>query len=86
MDHPGNVEIPRFSAGNQIGIDQEGTRPWACVGAGYTFPAPALKPFLRLEVASALKHYASTFQSGPDDLNKALAPRLQVALYGGVRF
>jgi len=60
------------------------TRPWATVGVGVSLPMPVVSPFVRLEVAAPL----STPKSGDssDDFRKAMAPSLQVALYGGIRF
>jgi hypothetical protein len=59
-------------------------RPWVKAGVGYTLPAPAVSPFVRLEVAVPLTKDDSTGSS--DDFRKAMAPTLQVALYGGIRF
>jgi len=49
------------------------TRPWARVNAGYAVPSPLLKPFIGLEVAAPL--------TTEDD-----GPKLQLGLYGGIRF
>jgi len=48
-------------------------RPWARLNAGYAFPSPVVKPFIGLEVAAPL----ATENDGP---------KLQVGIYGGVRF
>jgi hypothetical protein len=63
------------------------TRPWAKAGIGFSIPSPALSPFLRLEAAYALKTYSlpNTTATG-DDLRKAVAPKYQVVIYGGIRF
>ena len=60
------------------------TRPWAKAGVGFELPTPAVSPFVRLEVAVPLTNSDAT--SSPDDFRKAMAPSLQVALYGGIRF
>jgi hypothetical protein len=48
-------------------------RPWARVNAGYTFPAPVVKPFISFEVAAPL----TKEDNGAE---------LQVGLYAGIRF
>lgn len=60
------------------------TRPWAKAGVGFELPTPVVSPFVRLEVAVPLTSSDNT--SSPEDLRKAMAPSLQVALYGGIRF
>lgn len=61
-------------------------RPWARVNAGYAFPTPLVKPFIGVEVAVPLvkKDYNDALSSS--DMLKSLAPKLQVGLYGGIRF
>jgi len=59
-------------------------RPWVKAGLGYALPLPAASPFVRLEVAVPLTKEDSS--SSTDDFRKAMAPSLQVALYGGIRF
>ncbi len=59
-------------------------RPWVKAGVGLAVPTPVVSPFVRLEVAVPLTSPDST--SSPDDLRKSMAPSLQVALYGGIRF
>ncbi len=60
------------------------TRPWVKVGVGFSVPTPVLSPFVRLEVAFPS---SKTDRTGtPEDLRQALAPQVQVAVYGGVRF
>jgi hypothetical protein len=49
------------------------SRPWARVNAGYAFPTPLVKPFIGLEVAVPLTE-------------KDLGPKLQMGVYGGIRF
>jgi hypothetical protein len=60
------------------------TRPWVKAGVGYALPTPVVSPFVRLEVAVPLT--SSDSSNNPDDFRKAMAPSLQVALYGGIRF
>lgn len=63
------------------------TRPWVSAGCGLSFPAPAVTPFIRLEAAYALKTFTLPVADATgDDLRKALAPKYQLALYGGIRF
>lgn len=59
-------------------------RPWAKAGLGWSAPTPVVSPFVRLEVAVPLTSSDSSTSS--DDFRKAMAPALQVALYGGIRF
>ena len=61
------------------------TRPWAKVGLGFSAPMPVVSPFIRLEVAAPLSTPASKGDND-EDFRKAMAPSLQVALYGGIRF
>lgn len=58
-------------------------RPWVKAGVGYAVPTP-VSPFVRLEVAVPLTKEDGT--STPDEFRKAMAPTLQVGLYGGIRF
>lgn len=61
-------------------------RPWARVNVGYAFPTPLVKPFIGLEVAAPLttKSYRDSLTS--EDILKSFAPKLQVGIYGGIRF
>ncbi|MDR3672848.1 MAG: hypothetical protein P4L36_18530 [Holophaga sp.] len=59
-------------------------RPWVKAGVGYTLPTPVVSPFVRLELAVPLTNSDSS--SSAEDFRKAMAPSLQVALYGGIRF
>ena len=43
------------------------------MNAGYAFPTPLVKPFIGLEVAVPLT-------------DKDLGPKLQIGVYGGIRF
>jgi len=62
------------------------TRPWVKAGVGFAMPTPVVSPFVRLEVAVPLSSSGSDATTSPDDFRKAMAPSLQVALYGGIRF
>jgi len=59
-------------------------RPWVKAGVGYSLPTPVVSPFVRVEVAVPLTNNDSG--KSTDDFRKAMAPSLQVALYGGIRF
>jgi hypothetical protein len=59
-------------------------RPWVKAGVGWSAPTPVVSPFVRLEVAVPLSSTDSS--TSTDDFRKAMAPSLQVALYGGIRF
>jgi hypothetical protein len=59
-------------------------RPWVKAGVGYSLPTPVVSPFVRLELAVPLT--SSDSSNSADDFRKAMAPSLQVALYGGIRF
>ena len=60
------------------------TRPWVNAGLGLSLPLPILKPFVRLEVAAPMQKTTNPLSS--TDFVKAMAPSLQVSLYGGIRF
>jgi len=62
------------------------TRPWVKAGIGFSIPTPIVSPFVRLEAAYALKTYSLPSLYSQDDFNKAMAPKYQIALYGGIRF
>ena len=57
------------------------TRPWFRANLGMTFPAPALKPFIGLEVSAPLVSENDFAQTA-----KSLAPKSQIGVYGGIRF
>ncbi|MDR3682727.1 MAG: hypothetical protein P4L11_03270 [Geothrix sp.] len=61
-------------------------RPWARLNAGYAFPTPVMKPFLGLEVAAPLTKNSYDRAAAFEDQLKSWAPKLQVGLYGGIRF
>jgi len=59
-------------------------RPWARVNVGFSIPTPVVSPFFTLEVAAPL----SKKDNGGSltDVTEALAPQVQVGIYGGIRF
>ena len=59
-------------------------RPWARVNVGFSIPTPVVSPFFLFEVAAPLSKKDNT--STPKDLTEALAPQLQIGVYGGIRF
>ena len=59
-------------------------RPWARVNVGFSIPTPVVSPFFALEVAAPLTKKDST--GTPKDLSEALAPQVQIGIYGGIRF
>ncbi|HJV21404.1 MAG TPA: hypothetical protein VJ570_01855, partial [Holophagaceae bacterium] len=60
-------------------------RPWARANVGFAFPTPIVKPFVGLEVAAPLSSKSNETGS-PEDVAKSLAPKMQIGLYGGIRF
>jgi len=66
--------------------DHSFTRPWARAGIGWSLPFPVISPFLRVEAAYALTHDNLPANASNSDFAKAIAPRYQVGLYGGIRF
>ena len=61
-------------------------RPWARVNAGVAFPTPLVKPFVGLEVAAPLTSKSYAIGDSQQDLSKSLAPKMQIGVYGGIRF
>jgi len=61
-------------------------RPWFKAGIGFSIPLPVMSPFLRLEFAYTPKNYSADSTNNSDDFRRAIAPKQQIALYGGVRF
>jgi hypothetical protein len=72
------------SAANGVSDSTTLWRPWVKAGVGWAAPTPVVSPFVRLEVAVPLT--SSDSSNSTDDFRKAMAPSLQVALYGGIRF
>jgi hypothetical protein len=59
-------------------------RTWARVNVGFTIPTPVVSPFFMLEVAAPLSKKDGG--NSVKDLTDALAPQVQVGIYGGIRF
>jgi hypothetical protein len=57
---------------------------------GYAFAMPVVKPFIGVEVAVPLTDYSyetpQSMAAANDGYNKAYAPKLQIGVYGGIRF
>ena len=64
--------------------DSTQTRPWARVNVGFSIPTPLVSPFFALEVAAPLSKKDNT--TTVKDLTEALAPQVQIGIYGGIRF
>lgn len=62
------------------------SRPWARANVGMAFPTPLVKPFIGLEVAMPLASKSASTTDSPEDQIRGAAPKLQVGLYGGIRF
>lgn len=69
-----------------VGTSTDSTlgRPWARVNVGFSIPTPVVSPFFLFEVAAPLskKDTTATYK----DLSEALAPQVQIGIYGGIRF
>jgi hypothetical protein len=59
-------------------------RTWARVNIGFSIPTPVVSPFFALEVAAPLSKKDAT--TSVKDLSEALAPQVQIGVYGGIRF
>jgi len=68
------------------GVSTRYGRPWGRVNAGYAVPSPILKPFVGVEVALPLTSKSLSGDASTADQLQALAPKLEVGLYGGIRF
>jgi hypothetical protein len=62
------------------------SRPWLRANAGWAAPTPGVKPFIGLEVAVPLVSKSYELGGSQADQYRAFAPKLQVGLYGGLRF
>jgi hypothetical protein len=71
--------VPALSNG-----DATQGRTWARVNIGFSIPTPVVSPFFAVEVAAPLSKKDST--TTPKDLVEALAPQVQIGVYGGIRF
>ena len=80
------------SSGSVTQFDKSTTygRPWIRGTAGFTIPAPIVKPFIGAEVAFPLTSSSLSYQdlanSDITALNKSLAPKAQYGIYAGIRF
>jgi hypothetical protein len=73
------------SALNPLGNgDATQGRTWARVNIGFSIPTPVVSPFFALEVAAPLSKTSAT--NTPKDFSEALAPQVQIGIYGGIRF
>ncbi len=63
-------------------------RPWVRGNIGFAFPTPLIKPFVGLELAAPLskKDIGSLGPATDEEALKGLAPKLQIGIYGGIRF
>lgn len=66
--------------------DTSYNRPWLRANVGYALPSPIVKPFIGLEVAVPLVSKSFSATASDEDNMKAFAPKLQIGLYGGIRF
>jgi hypothetical protein len=86
------IEYRFEKVGASDGTTSESTnyaRPWFRANLGFAFPTPLVKPFVGLEVAMPLTSKSLDLTSAhitSEDLYKALAPKLQIGLYAGIRF
>jgi hypothetical protein len=75
----------RFEKLQMDGVSTTYSRPWGRLDVGISFPTTVLKPFICLEAAVPLSSQSMTLTDSESNL-KALAPKFQVGLYGGIRF
>lgn len=61
-------------------------RPWLRANLGMAFPTPLVKPFIGLEVAMPLMSKSFDINGSDQDITRAFAPKLQIGVYGGIRF
>lgn len=59
-------------------------RTWARLNLGFSIPTPIVSPFFALEVAAPLSKKDST--ASAKDFSEAMAPQVQIGVYGGIRF
>jgi hypothetical protein len=78
LSSPGKLSSPEFST--TYG------RPWARVNVGFAFPTPLVKPFIGIEVAAPLAKKDYNDSLSTEDIYRTLAPKLQIGIYGGIRF
>jgi hypothetical protein len=73
-----------FRPSTGASTDSTQGRPWARVNVGFSIPTPVVSPFFLFEVAAPLSKKDTT--TTPGDLTEALAPQVQIGIYGGIRF
>lgn len=73
-----------FRPSTGASTDSTQGRPWARVNVGFSIPTPVVSPFFLFEVAAPLSKKDTT--SSSKDLTDALAPQVQIGIYGGIRF
>ena len=61
-------------------------RPWARLNAGITFPTPTIKPFIGFELSVPLTSTSNDIHTTNEEFLKRTAPKLQIGIYGGIRF
>jgi hypothetical protein len=73
-----------FRPNTGLSTDTTQGRTWARVNIGFSIPTPVVSPFFALEVAAPLSKKDGG--SNSKDLAEALAPQVQIGIYGGIRF
>jgi hypothetical protein len=76
----------RFEKLELGGVSTNYARPWGRVNVGISFPTPLLKPFIGLEAAAPMASKSMGIGDSAEDTVKALGPKLQLGVYGGIRF
>ncbi len=84
------AELIQQAPGSEQHLGVNHFSPWLRAQVGYTFPAPAVKPFVRLEFAMDLASQGDyTASSSNLDFNKAYGvalPKSELSLQAGFRF
>jgi hypothetical protein len=82
-----DYRMEKLNTTNSSGIsDVSYPRPWLRATAGYAIPSPVVKPFIGLEVGVPLTSKGFDIKDNQQELFRALAPKMQIGIYGGVRF
>ncbi len=76
----------KLNVTNSMRSDVSYNRPWLRANVGMAFPTPLVKPFVGLEVAAPLMSKSFDPAASYEDSARALAPKLQIGLYAGIRF
>jgi hypothetical protein len=61
-------------------------RPWVRLNSGVIFPTLQIKPFVGIELSAPLTSSSNDVHSTNEEFLKRTAPKLQIGIYGGVRF